>query len=64
MTFAKALSLISQALVEALGWFGEFVEGQWWIALITIFGIYTVSRLLLMPLIGKSGSDAAKRKDE
>lgn len=64
MTFAKAISLISQALIEALGWFGEFVEGQWWIALITIFGIYTVSRLLLMPLIGKSGSDAARRKDE
>lgn len=62
MTFSRALSLISQALIEALGWFGEFVEGQWWLAMITIFGMYTASRLLLMPIIGAAASDNARRE--
>ena len=62
MTFSKAISLISQALIEALGWFGEFIEGQWWIALITIFGMYTASRLLVMQIIGAAASDNARRE--
>ena len=56
--------MISQALTEAFGWFDELIPNSFWIAIITVFGIYTASRLLLMPLIGKSGSDSARKKDE
>lgn len=64
MSFSQALGLISQALTEAFGWFNELMTDSFWVALITIFGIYTAARLLLMPLIGKSGSDAVKKRDE
>lgn len=64
MTFSQALSLISQALIEAFSWFNELMTDSFWLALITIFGIYTAARLLLMPLIGKSGSDTAKKRDD
>lgn len=61
MSWIDALSLISQALVKALQWFDDLMPGQYVTALITVFGIYTVARMLLMPLIGKAGSDAARR---
>lgn len=61
MSWSDALSMISQALVKALQWFDELMPSQYVTALITVFGIYTVARLLLMPLIGKAGSDAARR---
>lgn len=64
MSFSQALSLISQALIEAFGWFNELMTDSFWLALITIFGIYTAARLLLMPLIGKSGSDTVKKRDD
>lgn len=64
MQFSQVLSMISQALTEAFGWFDELIPNSFWIAIITVFGIYTASRLLLMPLIGKSGSDSARKKDE
>lgn len=61
MQFSEALSLISQAITETFGWFYELINDSYWIAIITVFGIYTASRLLLMPLIGRAGSDAARR---
>lgn len=64
MSFGTALSLISRALIEAFGWFNELITDSFWLALITIFGIYTAARLLLMPLIGKSGSDTVKKRDD
>lgn len=64
MSWSDALSMISQALVKALQWFEQLVPGTFVTALITVFGIYTVARMLLMPLIGKSGSDSARKKDE
>lgn len=64
MSFGTALSLISRALIEAFAWFNELITDSFWLALITIFGIYTAARLLLMPLIGKSGSDTVKKRDD
>lgn len=67
MTFDEFFNLFKLSFSNSLDWFLSFVSGSFLNGFFSFFIIFTVTRLILIPIIGRSlhfgSSDSVKSKN-